>query len=414
MNTASRCTAAFAALALAAGTAAAQAKYDLGGSALEIRIGSVMPYSGPFAAYGMIGRTEAAYFAKLNDEGGINSRKITLVSYDDGFDPATTLEAARRLVEQDQVLLVFQSLGTAPSTAIERYLNRKKTPQLFVASGASRFGDAARFPWTMGWQPTYETEGRIYAKYLLASHPNGKIGVLAADDATGKEYVKGLRDALGGRMQIVPEPPHESEETGTIGGQIAALKAADADILFIAEPPDVAERALTEAAEIGWKPLVLLASIAASADGVVKPAGFDDDQDLLSAAYMKSGADFAWQSDTARLEWAAFLDKYYPDGDPASDFTVYGYLAAQTAAQVLRQCGDNLTRENVMRQAAGLKDLRLGMLLPGINVNTAPDDYFPIKQMQMERFVGESWQLFGPVIDGDLGADRLAVSGDTK
>jgi branched-chain amino acid transport system substrate-binding protein len=386
--------------AVLAAPAGGQAKYDLGASALEIRIGSVMPYSGPMAAYGAIGRTEAAYFEKINSGGGINRRKIQLISYDDGFDPPTTLKAAQQLVERDEVLLVFQSLGAGPSAAIEKYLNQKKIPQLFVASGAARFGDPAHFPWTIGWQPSWETEGRIYARFLLDSRPTGKIGVLR-DDEAGKEYLKGLKDGLAGRMPLVL-PPSDAEDA-SIAAQVGALKAAEADILFIAEPPDVTAQALAAVAEIDWKPLVVVVSMSASADAVLKSAGPDNAQGILSAAYMKSGSDFAWQTDTARLEWGAFMDKYYPDGDQASDLTAYGYLLAQTLVQVLKQCGDDLTRDNVMHQATHLKKLQLGMLLPGILINTASDNYLPIRQMQMERFGGEDWHPFGPVLSADPG-----------
>jgi branched-chain amino acid transport system substrate-binding protein len=390
---------------VAASPAVGQAKYDLGASAVEIKIGSVMPFSGPFAAYGMIGKTEAAYFDKVNRAGGVNGRKIALIAYDDGFDPPTTLQAAQRLVERDEVLLIFQSLGTAQSAAIQKYLNRKRIPQLFVASGASRFGDAAQFPWTMGWQPSYETEGRIYAKYLIDNHPNGKLGVLLQKGEAGKDYLKGLQDGLGGRIPIL-FPPGETAEA-TVAAQVAALKAADADILFVEEPPDVTARAIGAAAEIGWKPVFVLASISSSVDSILEPTGLDNAQGLLSAAYMKGGSDRAWQTDTARLAWASFMDAYYPAGDKMSEFPVYGYLVAQTMVQVLKQCGDDLTRRNVMRQAANLKDLRLGMLLPGIRINTAPDDHFPIQQMQMERFGGEGWHLFGPVIGGGRGTAEI-------
>jgi branched-chain amino acid transport system substrate-binding protein len=392
-------------LLLATNPAAAEKKYDPGATDSEIKIGNIMPYSGPLSAYALIGRTEAAFFNKINAEGGINGRKINFISYDDAFSPPKTVEQARKLVESDEVLLVFQSLGTPTNNAIRQYMNLKKVPQLFVATGATQFGDPKSFPWTMGWQPTYQTEGRIYAKYILQHHPQGKIGILYQNDDSGRDYIKGLRDGLGveaAKRMIVAELPYDPSET-TVDSQVVTLKTMGADIFFNETSPKFAALAIRRAAEIGWKPVQFLASISNSVGSVLKPAGLENAKGILSTNYVKDATDPAWKDDPARKEWVAFMDKYFPEGDKSSTFSVYGYLTAQTLVQVLRQCGDELTRENVMRQAANLKNLELGMLLPGIKLNTSPNDYFPIEQMQMSRFTGEHGELFGPMIGGEIG-----------
>jgi len=389
-------------VAVLAHPAAAQKKYDTGANDTEIKIGNIMPYSGPLSAYGLIGKTEAAYFEKINAEGGINGRKIKFISYDDGFSPPKTVEQARKLVESDEVLFIFQSLGTPTNTAIEKYMNTKKVPQLFVATGATKFGDPKQFPWTMGWQPTYQTEGRIYAKYLLINHPNAKIAVLYQNDDSGKDYVKGLKDGLAGKLQIVGEAPYEVSDP-TVDSQMVTLKSTGADVFFNEASPKFAAQAIRKAAELDWKPVHLLASISNSVGAVLKPAGVENAKGIMSANYVKDPTDPTWKNDPATKEWEAFLDKYLPGADKSSTFTVYGYLLAQTMVQVLKQCGDDLTRENIMKQAANLTDLELGMLLPGIKINTGPDDYFPIEQMQMTRFNGEYTELFGPVLSGALG-----------
>jgi branched-chain amino acid transport system substrate-binding protein len=388
--------------ALGATPAPAQHRYDPGASDGEIKVGNIMPYSGPLSAYAIIGKTQAAYFKKINAEGGINGRKIAFVSYDDGFSPPKTVEQARKLVESDEVLFIFQSLGTPTNLAIEKYLNGKKVPQLFVATGATRFGDPKNFPWTMGWQPTYQTEGRIYAKYLLQNHPDGKIGILYQNDDSGKDYLKGLKDGLAGKMTIVAEAPYEVTDP-TIDSQIVNLKTAGADVFFNEASPKFAAQAIRKAAELNWKPVQLLASISNSIGSVLKPAGLENAKGILSTSYLKDPTDPMWQGDAAVGEWEAFMREYYPEGDRTSTFTAYGYLTAQTLVQVLKQCGDELTRANVMKQAANLKDLRLGLLLPGIVINTGPDDYYPIEQMQMSRFDGEHSVLFGPVISAERG-----------
>ncbi len=383
--------------------AAAQKKYDPGVTDTEIKIGNIMPYSGPLSAYALIGRTQAAFFKKLNDEGGINGRKINFISYDDAFSPPKTVEQARKLVESDEVLFIFQSLGTPTNNAIQKYLDLKKVPQLFVATGATKFGDPKNFPWTMGWQPTYQTEGRIYAKYILQNLPQGKIGVLYQNDDSGRDYLKGLKDGLGleaAKRMIVAELPYDPSDP-TVDSQIVSLKTLGADIFFDEASPKFAAQAIRKAAEIGWKPTLFLASVSNSVGSVLKPAGLENSKGVLSTNYIKDPTDPAWKDDPAIKQWAAFMDKYFPEGDKTSTFSVYGYATALTMVQVLKQCGDELTRENVMKQAANLKDFQLGLLLPGIRINTSPTDYFPIEQMQMSRFNGEYNELFGPPISAE-------------
>jgi branched-chain amino acid transport system substrate-binding protein len=396
-------TAALGVAALIAGTAVAQKKYDPGASDTEIKIGNINPYSGPASAYGTIGKTIAAYFNKVNAEGGINGRKINFISYDDGYSPPKAVEQARKLVESDEVLFLFQTLGTPSNSAIHKYMNAKKVPQLFVATGATKWGDPKNFPWTMGWQPNYQSEARIYAKYLIEHHPDAKIGILYQNDDYGKDYVKGLKDGLAGKLQIISEQPYETTDP-TVDSQIINLKASGADVFFNVTTPKFAAQAIRKAGEIGWKPVHLLNGVSNSVGSVLKPAGLDNSQGILSTQYLKDPTDPTWKDDAAYREWAAFMEKYYPDGDRTSSFTVYGYTVAQSLVQVLKHCGDTLTRENVMKQAASLKDVKLGMMLPGIAINTSPTDFYPIKQLQMERFNGERWELFGPVMSGDIGS----------
>jgi ABC-type branched-subunit amino acid transport system substrate-binding protein len=385
-------------LLLAAGPAAAQ---DTPGvTTTEIRLGQTMPYSGPASAYGTIGKVEAAYFAKVNDEGGINGRKINLISLDDGYSPPKTVEQTRRLVEQDGVLLTFQNLGTPPNTAIHKYLNQKKVPQLFVATGATMWGDPEHFPWTMGWQPSYQTEAHIYAKYLLQNQPNAKIGILYQNDDYGKDYVKGLKDGLGAAAakMIIAEASYEVTDP-TVDSQIVSLKGSGADVFFNVTTPKFAAQAVRKAYDIDWHPLEILNNVSISIGAVLEPAGLDKSTGLLSAQYYKDPADPATAQEPAMLEWDAFMKKYYPDGSTADAFNVYGYLAAQTMVQVLKQCGNDLTRENVMRQAANL-NLALPLLQPGITISTGPKDFFPIKQMRLQRFDGKRWVPFGEPITG--------------
>jgi branched-chain amino acid transport system substrate-binding protein len=392
-------------LALGTSSAFAQKKYDPGASDTEIKVGNINPYSGPASAYGMIGKTIAAYFKKVNAEGGINGRKINFISYDDAYSPPKAVEQARKLVESDEVLLIFQSLGTPSNTAIQKYMNAKKVPQLFVATGATKWGDPQHFPWTMGWQPSYQAEGRIYAKYLLKEKPGAKIGILYQNDDYGKDYVKGMKDGLGDKAKtmIVSEQPYETSDP-TVDSQIVNLKASGADTFFNVTTPKFAAQAIKKSAEIGWKPLHLLNNVSQSIGGVLKPAGLENAKGILSTYYLKDPSDPTFQKDAGYKEWLVFMDKYFPDGDKSSSFTVYGYSVAQTLAQVLKQCGDNLTRENVMKQAASLKDLEFGMLLPGIKINTSATDFYPIEQMQMQRFTGDRWELIGPVMSGNDGS----------
>jgi len=392
-----------AALALALGTssALAQKKYDPGASDTEIKVGNINPYSGPASAYGQIGKTIAAYFKMVNAEGGVNGRKINFISYDDGYSPPKAVEQARKLVESDQVLLVFQSLGTPSNTAIQKYMNAKKVPQLFVATGATKWGDPKHFPWTMGWQPTYQAEGHIYAKYLLAKYPNAKIGILYQNDDYGKDYVKGLKDGLGAKAakMIISEQPYETTDP-TVDSQIVNLKASGADVFFNVTTPKFAAQAIKKAAEIGWHPVHLLNNVSQSIGAVLRPAGLENAKGILSTYYLKDVTDPQWKDDAGYKGWLAFMDKYFPEGDKTSSFPVYGYTVAQTLVQVLKQCGDNLTRENVMKQAANLKNLNLPLLLPGITINTSATDFYPIEQMQMQQFNGTDWRAVGEIMSG--------------
>jgi branched-chain amino acid transport system substrate-binding protein len=405
MKTGKHClfaSAAFALAVLIATAATAQKKYDVGASDTEIKIGNINPYSGPASAYGVVGKTEAAYFNKVNIEGGINGRKINFISYDDAYSPPKAVEQARKLVESDGVLLIFNSLGTPSNTAIQKYMNAKKVPQLFVATGATKWNDPKVFPWTMGFRPNYQSEGHVYAQYLLQQLPQGKIGVLFQNDDYGKDYVKGLKDGLNGKMQIVAEFPYETTDP-TIDSQMISLKNSGADIFYDVTTPKFAAQAIKKAADIEWKALHLLNNVSNSVGGVLKPAGFEISKGILSTNYVKDATDPTWKDDPGYKEWLAFMEKYYPDGDKTNSFVVEGYIAAQALVQVLQQCGDDLTREHIMNQAANLHALALPMLLPGITVNTSPTDFAPIKQLQMMRFTGERWERFGPIIDGALG-----------
>jgi branched-chain amino acid transport system substrate-binding protein len=384
------------------GAALAQKKYDTGATDGEIKVGNIMPYSGPASAYGVIGKTEAAYFNKINAEGGINGRKINFISYDDGYSPPKAVEQARKLVESDEVLLIFNPLGTPSNSAIQKYMNTKKVPQLFVATGATKWNDPKDFPWTMGWQPSYQSEARIYAKYLLKEKPDGKIAVLYQNDDFGKDYLKGLKDGLGAKASmIVAEESYETSEP-TIDNHIVKLKATGADVFLSITTPKFAAQAIKKLAEIEWKPVHIVSNVSASVGGVIKPAGFENAQGLLSAAYAKDGADPQWDNDPGMKKFLAFLEKYYPDANKLDGSVVYGYGVAQTLVKVLEMCGDNLTRENAMKQAANLKDFVPDTLLPGVKINTSPTDYAPIEQLQMMRFKGEKWELFGDIISGEL------------
>src|SRR4051794_10724552 len=384
------------------GALAADKKYDTGATDTEIKIGNIMPYSGPASAYGVIGKTEAAYFKKINAEGGINGRKINFISYDDGYSPPKTVEQARKLVESDEVLFIFNSLGTPPNSAIHKYMNSKKVPQLFVATGATKWNDAKDFPWTMGWQPNYQSETQIYAKYILKEKPHAKIAVLYQNDDYGKDYLKGLKDGLGAKAasMIVLEESYETTEP-SVDNHIVKLKSTNADIFVNITTPKFAAQAIKKMAEIQWKPIHFLNNVSASVGSVIKPAGYENAQDIISAAYLKDASDKQWDNDPGMKEFYAFLAKDFPEGDRLDGSVVVGYGVAQTLVQVLKQCGDNLTRENVMKQAASLKDFRTEVLLPGIKINTGPTDYAPISSLQLMKFKGEKWELFGDVISAD-------------
>jgi ABC-type branched-subunit amino acid transport system substrate-binding protein len=395
--------AAVAAAAMMTMTAAsAEKKYDPGASDTEIKIGNIMPYSGPASSYGVIGKTEEAYFRKINAEGGINGRKINFVTYDDGYSPPKAIEQARKLVEGDEVLLIFQPLGTPSNSAIQKYMNAKKVPQLFVATGATKWGDPKNFPWTMGWQPNYQSEGRIYAKYVLEHFPNSKIAVFWQNDDAGRDQVKGLRDGLGDKANMIIADKSYEVSDPTIDSQIVALHDSGADIFFSWAAPKGSAQAIRKVGELGWKPKFFLANVSTSVAGVLKPAGLENAKDIISTAYLKDPTDPAWKNDPGVETWRAFMDKYYPDGDKTNSNNVYGYAVAQTMVHLLKQCGDDLTRENIMKQAANIKNFSSDVMLPGIKVNTGPDDFFPIEQMQLMKFDGEAWRLFGDVITGEV------------
>jgi ABC-type branched-subunit amino acid transport system substrate-binding protein len=392
--------------ALAAAPAWAEKKYDPGATDSEIKIGNIMPYSGPASSYGVIGRSEAAFFKMINDQGGINGRKINFISYDDAYSPPKAIEQARKLVESDEVLLIFQPLGTPSNSAIMKYMNAKKVPQLYVASGATKFGDPKNFPWTMGFQPNYQSEGRIYAKYIRDHFPNGKIAVFWQNDDAGKDQFKGLKDGLGDKAgMIIADKSYEVSDP-SIDSQIVALHDSGADIFFSWAAPKGSAQAIRKVGELGWKPKFFLANTATSVASVLKPAGLEFSKDIISTAYLKDPTDPTWDKDPAVVKWRAFMEKYYPDGDKANANNIYGYVQAEAMAQVLKQCGDNLTRDNVMKQAASLKDFHTDLMLPGIMINTSADDYFPIEQMQLMRFNGQAWELFGDVITGEVGHER--------
>jgi branched-chain amino acid transport system substrate-binding protein len=390
--------------AASSGGVLAQKKYDTGATDTEIKIGNIMPYSGPASAYGVIGKTEAAYFKMINDAGGINGRKINFISYDDGYSPPKTVEQARKLVESDEVLFIFNSLGTPPNSAIHKYMNAKKVPQLFVATGATKWNDPKNFPWTMGWQPNYQSEARIYAKYLLKEKPTAKIAVLYQNDDYGKDYLKGLKDGLGDKAasMIVAEESYETTEP-TIDNHIVKLKATGADVFVDITTPKFAAQAIKKVAEIEWKPLHILNNVAASVGSVIKPAGFDKSQGIVSAAYLKDASDPQWDKDPGMEQFYDFLAKHFPEGNKLDGSVVVGYGVSQTLVEVLKKCGDNLTRENIMKQAASLKDFRTEVMLPGIKINTSATDFAPISQLQLMRFKGEKWERFGDIISGDVG-----------
>jgi branched-chain amino acid transport system substrate-binding protein len=382
------------ALVVAGGLALAAGQYGPGASNTEIKIGNTMPYSGPASPYGTIGKSEAAYFAMINEQGGIHGRKINFISRDDSYSPPKTVELVRKLVEQDGVLALFQTFGTAPNSAIREYLNDNKVPQLFVRTGASKWNDPKHYPWTMGWQPSYQIEGRIYARYILKNIPAAKIAVLYQNDDFGKDYLIGLRDGLGDEADgmIVASQSYETTDA-TIHSQIVSLQTSGANVLLTVALPKFAAQTIRKIHEIGWKPTHILSSVSNSVGLVMRPAGPEKSVGIISATYGKDPTDPQWQDTLEYNEWLAWMKKYNTSGNVADADTVYGYSAAQTMVVVLKACGDNLTRENLMKQAASIRDLQLPMLLPGIIVSTSVNDFAPIKQMQLQKFDGITWQL---------------------
>src|SRR5579862_274582 len=380
-------------------TSDAQKAYGPGASDTEIKVGNIMPYSGPLSAYSTIGKVEAAYFRMINEQGGVNGRKINFITLDDAFSPPKTVEATRKLVEQDEVLLIFQPLGTPTSLATRKYMNAKKVPQLFIASGASTWNDPSNYPWTLGWQPNYQTEAQIYARHILQTRPNAKIGVLYQNDDAGRDYVKGLRDGLGERAKtmIVKEVSYEVTDP-TVDSQVVQLQASGADVFFNETAPKFAAQAIRKAYDIGWRPVQYLVNISVSIATVLKPAGLEKSTGLISTAYIKDATDPQWDKDPGMLAWREFMKKHYPEGDVVDVSNVYGYAVAATLVQVLKQCGDSLTRENVMKQAASLKNFRSEVLLPGITINTGPADFAPIESLQSMHFDGHQWVLSGEVM----------------
>ena len=384
-------------------SAFAQKAYDTGATDTEIKIGQTMPYSGPASAYGTIGKTEVAYFKMINDNGGINGRKVNLISYDDAYNPPKTVEQVRKLVENDEVLLTFQVLGTPPNAAVQKYLNQKKVPHLFASTGATRFSDYKEYPWTMAFNPNYQSEGHIYAKYILANHPNAKIGVLYQNDDLGKDYLKGLRDALGAKAatMIVSEASYETADP-TIDSQMVKLKSSGADLLYNVTTPKFAAQSIKKAAEMDWKPVHILNINSTSVAQVFKPAGLEASKGIISVTYGKDPSDPQWKDDAGMKKYYAFMEKYYPEGEKLSSFNSYGYSCAQIMEQVLRQAGDNLTRDNIMKIATNLKGVTGDLTLPGMTMNTTPTDYRANKQFQMMRFNGEKWDLFGSILTDDF------------
>jgi len=386
-------------LALSASSALAEKKYDTGATDTEIKIGQTVPLSGPASAYATVGKAQAAYMKMINDQGGVHGRKLNLIQYDDAYSPPKTVEQVRKLVESDEVLLTFQIIGTAPNAAVEKYLNTKKVPQLFAATGAARFTDPKHFPWTMGFNPNYFVEGRIYGQYILKEHPNAKIGVLYQNDDLGKDYLSGLKAGLGDKAtkMLVAEMSYELSDP-TVDSQILKIKDAGADLIFSASTPKQAAQAIKKIAELGWHPVHIVDINANSMNATLKPAGIENAKGLISVGYVKDPSEAALQDDAGVKQYHAFMEKYFPDGDRDSNFNVYGYITAELMVKVLQQCGDDLTRDNVMKQAASLDHVELGMLLPGITITTSPTDYRVNKQLQMIQFDGERWQNVGGIV----------------
>ncbi len=388
------------AILLSASSALAQKKYDTGATDTEIKIGQTVPFSGPASVYASIGKTQAAYLKMINDQGGINGRKLNLIQYDDAYSPPKTVEQVRKLVEGDEVLFTFQLIGTPSNAAVQKYLNAKKVPQLLAGTGASRFTDPTNFPWTMGFNPNYQSEGRIYAKYILKNYPNAKIGIFYQNDDLGRDYIIGLKSGLGDKAatMIVGEASYELTDP-TVDSQIVKLKSLGADLLYDASTPKFAAQAIRKAADLTWKPVHILDINASPVSATLKPAGLDISKGIVSTNYGKDPGDPQWKDDPGLKAYFAFMDKYYPAGDKLNTVNTYGYSTAELLVHILRQCGDDLTRENIMRQAANIHNFTSSLALRGMTINTSPTDYRINKQMQMMKFDGERWELFGPIIE---------------
>ena len=388
------------AIALSASPALAQKKYDVGATDTEIKIGQTVPFSGPASAYASIGKAQAAYLKMINEQGGINGRKLNLIQYDDAYSPPKAVEQVRKLVESDEVLFTFQIIGTPSNAAVQKYLNGKKVPQLLASTGASRFSDPQNAPWTIAYNPNYQSEARIYAKYILKNHPDAKIGILFQNDDLGRDYVTGLKSGLGDKAatMIVGETSYELSDP-TIDSQIVKLKSLGADLLYDASTPKFAAQAIKKVADLGWKPIHILDINASPVSATLKPAGLEISKDIISTNYGKDPGDPQWKDDAGLKAYFAFMDKYYPEGDKLNTVNIYGYSTAELLVHILRQCGDDLTRENIMRQATSLKNYTGSLALPGMSAHTSPTDYRINKQMQMMKFDGERWQLFGPIIE---------------
>jgi branched-chain amino acid transport system substrate-binding protein len=381
--------------------AAAQKKYDPGATDTEIKIGNTNPYSGPASPYGTVGKTQVGYFRMINEQGGVNGRKINFITLDDAYSPPKTVEMVRRLVESDQALLLFANVGTATNLAIHKYVNTKKVPHLFVSSGFSKWDDPKNFPWTMGWWPSYYIEGTIFGRYVLENVPNPKVGVLRQNDDAGKEYLAGFMHALGSQAKsiVVAEVTYESTDP-TIDSQILQLAGSGANVFFNSGTPKFIAQAIRKARDIGWKPLQIVPSTGSSVKSALEPAGLENSIGIITAQYLKDPTDPQWANDAEVGAWRTFMDRYYPEGSKVDYFNAYSYAVASSLVHVLKQAGDDLTRENIMRQASSMKDVQIPLLLPGIRLNTSAADFAPIKQMQLARFNGKAWELFGPLIGG--------------
>jgi ABC-type branched-subunit amino acid transport system substrate-binding protein len=390
-------------LALGSGTATAQKKNDIGSTDTEIKIGNIAPYSGPASSYATIAKTEAAYFKMINESGGINGRKINFISYDDGYSPPKTVEQVRKLVESDEVFALFQVVGTPGNSAIAKYLNQKGVPHTFVGSGATKWADPKNQPWSIGWQPNYQSEARIYARYIQKNYPGKTVGILYQNDDFGKDYLTGFHDAFGKDTSkiIVAEVPFEVSSP-TVDSQVVQIKGANPDIFVNIATPKFAAQAIKKIGEMKWTPVQVLTNVSVSIASVMKPAGIENAQGIISAAYLKDPNDPTWKNDPGMNEWRAFMTKWYPEGDLTDAATVFGYGAAQGLVQVLKQCGDEMTRANLMKQLAAM-DMEIGIYVPGIKIKTSPTDFAPMKQLQLQKFKGESWELFGPLMDGSAG-----------